>query len=292
MADYLRERFRVIGLEGVERMLGRGDFVDHQGVALTGAEPYTPHTFVWFHRELRDEPVVPGEITVLHRDERLVVVDKPHFLASIPRGRHIRQSVVVRMRDELGLPELSPAHRLDRLTAGVLVLTTEQRWRAPYQDMFAKRLVSKTYQAIAPYRAGLGLPREVASHIHKTRGVMQAFELPDRPPNARTLVTLDEVAGAADAGGATEAGAELHAGAERWARYRLHPHTGRTHQLRLHLNSLGIPIRHDPLYPLDLDRDIDDFTDPLQLLAERLEFIDPVDGVPRTFTSQRQLHLP
>ena len=279
LGEYLRERFPAIGLNGLERMLGRGDFVDQQGTTLTGEEPYTPHTFVWFHRELRDEPEVPGDISVVYRDERIVVVDKPHFLASIPRGRHIRQSVVVRMREQLGLPELGPAHRLDRQTAGVLVLTTEQRWRAPYQDLFAHRKVTKTYAAIARYDPGLALPRTIASHIHKDRGVMQAFEMTDREPNSSTLVELDEVG-------------PVEGGCRRWARYTLRPHTGKTHQLRLHLNSLGIPIRNDPLYPADLNRDLDDFTDPLQLLAARLEFVDPIDGSARQFDSSRHLHLP
>ena len=280
LGAYLRERFPAVGLDGLERMLAGGEFVLQDGTPITGDERYTPHTFVWFHRELRDEPVVPGEITVLHRDDRIVVVDKPHFLSTIPRGRHIRQSVVVRMREELGLPELGPAHRLDRQTAGVLVLTTERRWRGAYQDLFAHRRVTKTYSAIALHDPDLALPRVVESHIHKERGVMQAFEVPGRPANAHTLVELDEVGGWDDAGEG------------RWARYRLTPRTGRTHQLRLHLNSLGIPIRHDPLYPLDLDRDLDDFTHPLQLLAQRLEFIDPVDQTPRVYESARTLELP
>ena len=279
MADFLRERFPKVGLEGLERMLVRGDFVNQHGTVLTGDEPYTPHTFVWFHRELREEPEVPGQIEVLYRDERIVVVDKPHFLASIPRGRHIRQSVVVRMREHLGLPELGPAHRLDRQTAGVLVLTTEQRWRAPYQDLFARRVVTKTYTAVAGYDPDLALPRTVESHIHKDRGVMQAFEIAGRAPNSRTLVELDELGEAAPGG-------------RRWARYTLSPHTGKTHQLRLHLNSLGIPIRNDPLYPVDRDRALDDFTDPLQLLASRLEFLDPIDGTPRRYHSSRRLDLP
>lgn len=280
MADYLRERYPVIGVEGVNRMLARGDFVLQDGSVLTKDEPYAPHTFVWFHRELREEAPVPGTIGVLYRDERIVVVDKPHFLASIPRGRHVRESVVVRMRDELDLPELSPAHRLDRLTAGVLVLTTEQRWRAPYQDLFARREVCKTYQAIAGYRPDLRLPRVVESHIVKQRGVMQAWELPDETPNSRTLVELLEVGG------------HDPDGVGPWARYRLSPHTGRTHQLRLHLNSLGIPIRHDPLYPIDIDKPIDDFTDPLQLLACELNFTDPIEGSERRFCSLQRLELP
>ena len=110
-------------------MLAAGAFVYADGAVLGAQDPYRPHTFVFFHRELRDEPPVPGSLLVLHRDERIVVVDKPPFLSTIPRGQHVLQSVVVRLRDELGLPELSPVHRLDRITSGVLVLTTGRRWR-------------------------------------------------------------------------------------------------------------------------------------------------------------------
>lgn len=257
----------------VEQMLAAGRFVDDDGRPWTGDEPYRPHTFVWFHRDLREEPEVPGELTVLHQDERIVVVDKPHFLSSIPRGRHVTQSVVVRAGRMLDLPELGPAHRLDRLTAGVLLLTTEQRWRAPYQQMFERRVPRKIYEAIAAYRPGLALPLVVRSHLVKDRGVLTAREIPDAEPNAETLVEMVEVR-------------------RSFARYRLSPRTGRTHQLRVHLHSLGIPIVGDPLYPLVLPDAVDDVADPLRLLARRLDFVDPVDGTERSFTSRQQLAWP
>ncbi|WOQ18836.1 pseudouridine synthase [Raineyella sp. W15-4] len=257
----------------VEAMLAAGRFVIDDGTPLSGAEAYAPHTFVWFHRDLRDEPVVPFEIRVLHRDERIVVVDKPHFLSSIPRGRHVTQSVVVRLRDALGLPELSPAHRLDRLTGGVLLLTTERRWRAPYQQLFEQRLVTKTYTALAMVRPELTFPREVANHLHKRRGVWQTDVLADREPNSRTVVDLVEQRGA-------------------YGRYLLTPTTGKTHQLRVHLTGLGIPILGDPLYPEVREVDIDDFSTPLELVARTLAFTDPISGDPRTFTSRLAHHWP
>lgn len=257
----------------VEPMLAAGRFVDDDGHPWTGDEPYRPHTFVWFHRDLREEPVVPGELTVLHQDERIVVVDKPHFLSTIPRGRHVTQSVVVRARGMLDLPELGPAHRLDRLTAGVLVLTTERRWRAAYQRMFEQRIPVKTYEAIAPLRRDLTLPLTLHSHIVKDRGVLTAREVPDAPPNAETAVELVEVRGG-------------------FGRYRLSPRTGRTHQLRLHLASLGIPIVGDPLYPTVLPDAVDDVSEPLRLLARTLAFVDPVDGTRRRFDSERELAWP
>lgn len=248
-------------------MLAAGRFVRSDGSPIAGTEPYAPHTFLWFHRDLREEPEVPFEVHVLHRDERIVVVDKPHFLSSIPRGRHVTQSVVVLMRTALDLPELSPAHRLDRLTAGVLLLTTERRWRAPYQQVFEHRRATKTYTALAPIRPDLALPIEVSNHLHKRRGVLQADVHPDRPPNTHTRIELEDSRGT-------------------YGRYRLLPTTGKTHQLRVHMDALGVPILGDPLYPEVLDVDVDDFSTPLELVARTLAFVDPVSGQERRFTSR------
>lgn len=260
----LPERVDVIG------MLADGRFVDERGEPVDGSEPYTPHTFLWFHRDLREEPRVPGRVEVLHRDERLVVVDKPPFLSTIPRGGHVVESVVVRLRAALGLPELTPAHRLDRVTSGVLVLTTERRWRGAYQAMFQDRAVRKTYRALAPWREDLEQPVVVRNHLRKERGQWQVRVVPDAPVNAETLVELEERRG------------DL-------AVYRLTPRTGQTHQIRAHLWGLGVPILGDPLYPEVLDVPVDDFSTPLQLVAHELAFDDPVDGSARRFGSRRGL---
>jgi tRNA pseudouridine32 synthase/23S rRNA pseudouridine746 synthase len=270
MGEWLRHK--VVEHVDVSRMLLDERFVYDDLRIVRGDDPYAPHTFVWFHRDLRDEAVVPGGLPVLHRDERIVVVDKPPFLSTIPRGKHVQQSVVVRLRDELGLPELSPVHRLDRITSGVLLLATERRWRGSYQLLFQRGEVRKTYRALAPWRADLELPITVRNHLRKVRGAMQAEVVTDVPVNAETLIEVDSRDG------------------DR-AVYRLTPHTGKTHQLRMHLHGLGIPIVDDPLYPTVTETSIDDFSRPLQLLASSLEFTDPVDGSERGFESVRRLPL-
>jgi tRNA pseudouridine32 synthase/23S rRNA pseudouridine746 synthase len=256
----------------VETMLAAERFVYDNGAAVGEEHPYTPHTFVWFHRELPVEAPVPGQIHIVHRDDRLLVVDKPAFLSSIPRGRHVRESVVVRLREELGLPELSPLHRLDRITSGLLMLATERRWRGAYQTLFQDGEVRKTYRALAPVLPELELPVTVRDHITKRRGQWQSEVVPGAPINAETLV-------------------ELESQAEGLGVYRLTPRTGRTHQLRLHLHGLGVPILNDPLYPKVEDIAVDDFSHPLQLLAAELDFTDPFDGTERSFQSVRELPL-
>ncbi|WP_309135190.1 pseudouridine synthase [Cellulomonas sp.] len=271
MGAWLRHRLpRHVDVAG---LLAQGRFVDEDGRPLHDDDPYAPARHVWFHRDLRDEPVVPGAIHVVHRDERLVVVDKPPFLSTIPRGRHVVQSVVVRMRAELDLPELSPLHRLDRVTSGLLLLATERRWRGAYQTGFERRAVDKTYRALAPLRADLPLPTVVRDHIRKDRGTQRAQVVPGAPVNAETRVELEREV---DGHGV----------------YRLSPRTGRTHQLRVHLAGLGIPIVGDPLYPVVREVAVDDFREPLQLLAAEVAFTDPVDGRRREFRSVRSLPLP
>ncbi|MBF6356113.1 RluA family pseudouridine synthase [Nocardia higoensis] len=266
--DHLVERLPRVSPDRIDALLRSGEIVDLSGPIAPDA-PYVPGGAVWFHRDLPDEVDVPFEITVVHRDDTLLVADKPHFLATIPRGQHIRQTALVRLREQLGLPDLVPAHRLDRVTAGLILFVVDPARRGAYQTMFHKRTVRKQYEAIAPYDPQLSLPRTVRSRIVKEKHVLAAREV-EGEPNAETLVELLE-----------------HR--DGLGRYRLTPHTGRTHQLRLHMNSLGVPILGDDFYPVITDKPVHEFTRPLQLLASTLEFTDPVTGEPRRFRSTRTL---
>ncbi|OMC44181.1 pseudouridine synthase [Mycobacterium sp. IS-2888] len=242
-----------------------GEVVDADGVVVDHATVLPAGAAVYLYRELPQEVPVPFDMPVLYHDADIVVVDKPHFLATMPRGQHVAQTALVRLRRELGLPELSPAHRLDRLTAGVLLFTVRRELRGAYQSLFARAKVRKTYLARAAVDPDLVLPRVVASRIVKRRGRLQAVCEPGTP-NAETLVELLSPDGL----------------------YRLTPRTGRTHQLRVHMASLGIPITGDPLYPNIIDVSPGDFGTPLRLLAQRIEFDDPVTGSRREFVSGRE----
>ncbi|MBF6443671.1 RluA family pseudouridine synthase [Nocardia farcinica] len=266
--DHLVHRLPRVAPERIDELLQAGAIVDLDGPIAPDA-PYVPGGAVWFHRDLPDEVEVPFDLTVVHRDETVLVVDKPHFLATIPRGQHIRQTALVRLREQLGLPDLVPAHRLDRVTAGLILFVVDPARRGAYQTMFHRRTVRKQYEAIAPYDPELALPRVVRSRIVKEKHVLAAREV-EGEPNAETLVELLE-----------------HR--DGLGRYRLTPHTGRTHQLRLHMNSLGVPILGDDFYPVLTDKPVHEFTRPLQLLAAVLEFTDPVTGEPRRFESTRSL---
>ncbi len=251
--------------ESAAAKVRNGEVVTPDGTVVGVRTVLPPGAHVYLYRELREEVTVPFDLPILHRDDDIVVVDKPHFLATMPRGRHVAQTALVRLRRELDMPALSPAHRLDRLTAGVLVFTTRREVRGAYQTMFTRGLVDKTYLARAGVNPEVPQPTVVRSRIVKQRGQLQAAEVPGEP-NAETRIE--------------------HLGD---GLYRLTPRTGRTHQLRVHMASLGLPIAGDPLYPNVVDVAPDDFSRPLQLIAHRLEFDDPFTGERRAFVSSRSL---
>ncbi|MFE9094661.1 RluA family pseudouridine synthase [Streptomyces sp. NPDC007264] len=254
----------------VDGMLDAGLIVGADGRPVAPDAAYAPGAYVWFHRPLPDEERVPYPVEVVHRDEHIVVADKPHFLATTPRGSHVAETALARLRRDLAIPTLTAAHRLDRLTAGLVLFTVRPEERGSYQSLFRDRQVTKEYEAVARYDPGLSLPRTVRSRIVKERGVLAAREVAGEP-NAVTRVELLE-----------------HRDGR--GRYRLVPRTGQTHQLRVHMTALGLPILGDPLYPVVTGPvPAGDFRRPLQLLARELEFTDPVTGRAHRFVSGRQL---
>ncbi|WP_235977739.1 pseudouridine synthase [Flavimobilis rhizosphaerae] len=269
LVSYLEARFPADAAR-LREQVAAGEVVDELGRPFALDSPYPAGGLAYLYRDVAPEARVPFEVEVLHRDDDLVVVDKPHFLAVTPRGAWVTETVLVRLRRALDLPALSPAHRLDRPTAGVLVLTTRPEVRGAYQELFARRAVEKVYEAVVTLPAGLELPTTVRSRIVKQHGVHQARTVPGEV-NAITHVTLQR---------------ELPGGR---ALVGLRPETGRTHQLRVHLAGLGAPIVGDDLYPVEREVAPDDYSAPLQLLARSIAFDDPLTGERREFASRRTL---
>jgi tRNA pseudouridine32 synthase/23S rRNA pseudouridine746 synthase len=258
--------------------LARGEVLDAAGRPLAPDARCQTGTVVWYWRRPPPEPRVPFEIEVLHQDAHLVVVDKPHFLPVTPGGRHLQETVLVRLRRLLGLDTLVPVHRLDLETAGLVVFSVRPEDRHAYHALLRERQVHKVYEAVAPWRHGLVLPLDCESRLVEPPGsdFMQMQQVPGTP-NAMTRVELIEV---------IEPGSGF-------AHYRLTPLTGRKHQLRVHLCALGIPIVGDRIYPRLWPQAAPelapDYSQPLQLLARSLAFTDPVTGKARRFESRRTL---
>ncbi len=272
MLRFLAERFPDIAGPSWAERLARGDVVDARGARLDADSPVRQGMRIWYYRELEQETPIPFEEAVLYQDEHLLVVDKPHFLPMIPTGRFLRETLLVRLKRRFELPHLTPIHRLDRETAGVVIFSHNLATRGIYQSMFQKRSVRKTYEALAAPIAGRDFPFTYRSRMVDGDKFFVMRE-EEGEPNSETLLEVVERRG------------DL-------VRYRLHPHTGRKHQLRLHMASLGAPILNDAFYPVALPCKGDDFSAPLQLLARSIAFDDPLTGQPRRFDSGRELSWP
>lgn len=253
------------------------EVVSQDGTPLRPDSILATNAVVYFYRIPAPEQPVPYGIPILHEDEHLLVVDKPPFMATMPRARHITETATVRLRRMTGNNELSPAHRLDRLTSGILVFTKDRSVRGAYQTLFAERRVTKTYEAIAPL-ADVSPGTVWRSRMEKTPGELQG-RIVEGEVNAIT-----EVAGVEPVDKAPYE--TIHGALPEIAKYTLKPQTGKTHQLRLHMLQAGIPIIGDPIYPVIFPAEAEDMRIPMHLTATHISFVDPLNGANREFLSQ------
>ena len=269
MADFLKQRFANVPAATWQTRLESGDVIDDAGQIINATTPFEPQRRLYYFRDVPQEPHIPFEEVILWQDEHLLVVDKPHFLPVMPSGKYLQETVLIRLKNKLALPDLTPIHRIDRDTAGLVMFSIRAATRDAYHALFRKREVNKTYEAIAPWNPALPWPIRRESRIEESDHFFQQTEVPGEP-NALTFIEPLQVMG------------EL-------ARYQLKPVTGQRHQLRVHMAALGLPIVGDGIYPTLTPEGQIDFERPLQLLAKSIEFVDPLSGELRSFTSQRRL---
>ncbi len=264
--DCLCEHFRAIGREQWLDRIARGRVLDGHGQPIGVDLAYKEGLRIHYFREVPDEKPIPVQETILYADEHLVVADKPHFLPVTPAGEYVEQTLLRRLIHRLDNPSLVPLHRIDRHTAGLVLFSANPQSRSAYQQLFPTRRIDKFYEAIAPALPGVAFPR-----VHKSRLVdgEPFFRMQEGPgvSNTETAVQVREKNG------------------DLW-RYGLFPVTGKKHQLRVHMTALGASICNDPFYPQVLKDAVDDYANPLKLLAQGIRFIDPVTGEERSFSSR------
>ena len=263
--DCLCERFPVVSrAQWLDRM-ARGRVIDSEGRSLAPDTRHLVGLEVHYYREVADEPPIPFDEVVLHADTDLLVVDKPHFLPVTPAGPHVHETLLARLIRRTGNAALVPLHRIDRETAGLVLFSANPRSRAAYQALFRERRIEKEYEAIAPALPATEFPCTRTSRM-----------IPGEP-----FFRMQEIEGAAN----SETMIDVIARGDGHWRYALTPVTGRKHQLRVHMAALGAPILNDAMYPSLCTRAAGDYSAPLQLLAKRLSFIDPLSGAEQTFCS-------
>jgi tRNA pseudouridine32 synthase/23S rRNA pseudouridine746 synthase len=270
--DFLCARFAHIDRAIWLQRLRDGHISTAAGLPVSAATPYRPAQTIHYYRHLADEAPIPVQETILFQDEWLVVADKPHFLPVVPGGRFVRETLLTRLRAKLSMPALTPLHRIDRETAGLVVFCVQPATRQAYHCLFRERAVHKVYHAVAPLRENLPLPMTYRSRLMPATR-FPLMEETAGPPNAETRIDLlaaNHVSGL--------------------GLYQLEPLTGRTHQLRVQMAALGIPIVHDTMYPVLQPADAPvDYQRPLQLLAQAIAFDDPLTGQRRAFASEHSV---
>jgi tRNA pseudouridine32 synthase/23S rRNA pseudouridine746 synthase len=288
--DFLCAHFSTVKPGEWSARFADGLVLNEQGEPIHALAPYTPNARIHYYRRVPEEPELPFKAQVLFQDAHLVVADKPHFMPVTPAGRYVRSSLLVQLKDELGIDTLSPLHRIDRETAGLVLFSVNPQERNAYQALFRNRKIHKTYQAIAPYRDDLVFPLTRKSRIEEDAQFFLSREVQGLPNSETRIEILKFLDSAIDSTMGSPVRSPKGSFSPK-ALYQLTPITGNRHQLRIHMSALGIPIEGDQFYPKVLrgPDEIEDFCQPLQLLAQKIAFTDPISGEEREFASEQKL---
>lgn len=278
LLDFFAKKFSHIDKSTWQQRFDSGLILGENHQPMSADMSYQAGQTLLYYRDVGQEPIVPFMERILAVDEHLIVVDKPHFLPVIPTGRFVQQTLLARLRlhpevQQLDVMAISPIHRLDKNTAGVMLFSHNPKTRADYQQLFEKKQVQKVYEAIAPTRLDLVYPYQIASRLVRGEPFFLTKTVAGEINAITTIEHLEVLQG------------ELTG----FSRYRLTPLTGKKHQLRVHMASLGMPLLYDNFYPIVKTEGTADFHRPLQLLAKQIGFVDPISAKNRVFTTEQQL---
>ncbi|WP_230409632.1 pseudouridine synthase [Undibacterium fentianense] len=267
--EFLCDYFPEVSLETWTERMQKREVCDSNGHFLSPISQIKRGMCLFYYREIPNEIKIPFCEHILFQDEHLLVVDKPHFLPVTPGGGYLRETLLVRLKRRTQIDHLTPLHRLDRETAGIMLFSKQVQSRGAYQVLFQHQQIDKTYHALAPHLDHVSFPLQKKSRLVEGPQFFVMQEVPGEA-NSETQIHLLERRGA-------------------FSMYELRPRTGKKHQLRVHLASLGAPIINDTFYPIALPHGSDDFEKPLKLLAKSIAFTDPITGESRHFESQLTL---
>ncbi len=272
--EFLILKFPTITSEVWHQRMADGKVHWHDGSLIKPQTLFAAQQRVYYYRELESEPIIPFAEQIIFQDELILVAYKPHFLPVTPGGKYIEECLQNRLRNKTGNQQLQAVHRIDKGTAGLVLFSMDPNSRQQYHRLFETREVSKTYQAIA-------------STINKPAMSKQQWEVKNRLEKTEPRFLMHIVEGVANSHSHIRC---LKSSADK-ALFELNPVTGKTHQLRVHMQSLGWPLLNDNYYPELQPSKPDDYSKPLQLLAQKLQFIDPMTQQTRNFSSNTELVL-
>lgn len=210
-------------------------------------------------------------VDCLYEDAHLLVLHKPSGLLSVP-GRGPDKQDCLSARAQARWPDALVVHRLDQPTSGLVLMARSPEVQRQLGDAFAQRRVDKRYHAVVA-----GHPHAPADTPANAEG-WHLIDLPlitDWPNRPRQMVDFTQ-----GKPSQTLWRTLHHDAAENLSWLELQPLTGRTHQLRLHLASIGHPMLGDALYA---DPATQALAPRLLLHASRLAFTHPVKGTPCHF---------
>jgi tRNA pseudouridine32 synthase/23S rRNA pseudouridine746 synthase len=270
--EFLSRRFPQIDICSWQQRINAGKVLDARHTPINEKTTYLPHSLLYYFREVEQERIIPFSENILFQNDHLLVACKPHFLPVIPGGGYVNECLLNRLRKSTGNNDLTPLHRIDRETAGIVMFSVNRETRGLYSRLFATGQVDKSYQALAEYN---GLPGEAEWTVNnRIVSGFPWFRMKTVPgeSNACSRIQLKDVRGTT-------------------ARFDLTPVTGKTHQLRIHMSGLGFRILNDRYYPDLQPEQADDYEQPLRLIAKSVRFKDPMCGKSLEFQSARELPL-